>query len=209
MPLEFDGERVNCLTFSPDGKKIAAASRSSIWLWDARTDSYIGELFLDDVRVPKLVAFSPDGNILSAELMNGTFCAWDLTTMQPTEDPTSYIGFPDPYVYLRLREQWLFYKDVRTLWLPSEYVVPDDLPLTLRDGVLFCLGRICSTLDVSQTLLYLPSLPLTNLEHLHPFKVASVSSSEAVGSSWLFDSEFDPDLEVGRGSLIREDGSNS
>ncbi|KAG8913088.1 hypothetical protein FRC00_003082, partial [Tulasnella sp. 408] len=60
--------------------------------------------------------------MLLADLMNSTFCMWDLRTMQSAVAAGSHMGFPEPFADLRVRGQWLFYKDSRTFWLPLEFI---------------------------------------------------------------------------------------
>ncbi|KAG8925908.1 hypothetical protein FRC01_009563 [Tulasnella sp. 417] len=120
---------------------------------------------------------------------------WDLRSKEPSSDPSSDICFPKPFFYLRLREQWLFYGGSRTFWLPSEYMVADGFPVALRDGVLFCLGRICCTFDVSESLRYLPSLAPIHAEQPHRPTVWAVSVTNLQAAAWISDSEFDSDPE--------------
>lgn len=145
-----------------------------VCFWDVQTHSKVGNLSLGDSSLLLSLAFSSDGSMLSTELSDGEFRVWDLQTMESRAVPIYYIGFPDPFVYLRLCEQWLFYKDIRLFWLPSDYLVADRIPVILREDVLFCLGRIPCTFNISQTLPYFPSLSLTPLKGLDTFTIASV-----------------------------------
>ena len=63
--------RINEIAYSPDGTRIAAATRKDIWLYDARSGVVLNLLtgHTDSVLT---VAFSPSGNTLASGGSDGT-----------------------------------------------------------------------------------------------------------------------------------------
>jgi WD40 repeat protein len=68
------------LTFSPDGRWLAAAESGGIRLWDVGTRREIRRLTLDDPPVMTAVVFSPDGRILFSGSSRGEVTAWAVGT---------------------------------------------------------------------------------------------------------------------------------
>ena len=68
------------VTYSPDGRRFAAGSSVSIWLYDTRTGKEIN-LFIGPGLVNS-VAFSPDRATLASGNEDGTIHLWDTTTGQ-------------------------------------------------------------------------------------------------------------------------------
>jgi WD40 repeat protein len=60
-----EGDSIDCLTFSPDGRMLAVGSDRSVWLWAVDSGKKVGsfEQLADGIRC---VAFSPDGRTLAA-----------------------------------------------------------------------------------------------------------------------------------------------
>jgi RNA polymerase sigma factor (sigma-70 family) len=68
------------VTFSPDGKHLAAAAGSSVIVWDAAIGRELCRLKLKEGRI-SAVAYAPDGKSL-AGVVNATICLWDTATGQ-------------------------------------------------------------------------------------------------------------------------------
>ena len=76
------GEWANCLAFSPDGTRLAAASDGRrLHLWDVTTGEELLKVNGNTVDYVRSIAFSPDGARLFST-MNGTVHVWDATTGQ-------------------------------------------------------------------------------------------------------------------------------
>lgn len=149
---------VRCLAVSPDGRRIASAHVHQICLWDLQTHSNIGRLSFARSKFVHSLAFSPDGNMLTAEFIRGKVCTWDLETMQAIPGSDYFLDFPEPFIYLRVHGEWLFYKDIRIFWLPSDY---DARSVTCHSsGVTFC----------SVYVTY--AAPLTSPKHSLTFRVS-------------------------------------
>ena len=83
-------DEVQCLTFSPDGWRLATADAEGIVkLWDVRTGLEVLRLPVHDQAVTGLT-FSGDGKMLYTAGVDGTVKAWDGTpedkTTKPPED---------------------------------------------------------------------------------------------------------------------------
>src|SRR5262245_10899746 len=76
-PLQVQGPASDVvgMTFSPDGKLLAGASRSEVKVWDAET----GQERLTLPNALGCVAFGPDGKELAAGARDNTVRVWDLT----------------------------------------------------------------------------------------------------------------------------------
>ena len=82
--------RPGAITFSPDGKILAAANTDrfggtdgTITLWEVATGRYIATLQGHTERIPA-VAFSPDGATLATALKDGTLKLWAVKTGKHT-----------------------------------------------------------------------------------------------------------------------------
>ena len=83
--LPGDGDEVQSLAFSPDGRVLASGSgekNSNIRIWDFGTGALRATLKVNAGDVTTL-AFSPTGAILAAALGNRTIQLWDVATGQP------------------------------------------------------------------------------------------------------------------------------
>ena len=61
-----------CMAFSPDGKRLAAASKEKIFLWDLETGEFLEQLPAPPENPVEFfsLTFSPDGNHLEATCLN-------------------------------------------------------------------------------------------------------------------------------------------
>ena len=72
-------KEVNSITFSPDSKTLASASKdTTIRLWDIQSGKQL-MAFTGDGKEDSSVAFSPDGQILVSSHRNGTILLWDIS----------------------------------------------------------------------------------------------------------------------------------
>jgi WD40 repeat protein len=103
---------VTALTFSPDGKTLAAASNvaGAVFRWDTATGERIGTRHGHENWVLSL-AFSRDGRSLLSYGMDGRLLSWDLATGQetspflaPVEDARWQVGTMPPAVSPDLRK---------------------------------------------------------------------------------------------------------
>jgi WD40 repeat protein len=93
LTLEGHSDRVNAVQFSPDGGKLASASRDdSVMLWDPSTGAHLHTLEGHSGGVTA-VRFSPDGGKLASAARDKTIMVWDLNRNLPikTIDVKEYV----------------------------------------------------------------------------------------------------------------------
>jgi len=73
--LSLKGNAFIGVTFSPDGKRLAAASWRTVRVWDAGTGQETRTFMAQPLA--KSVAFSPDGKRLASAGHDGTVKVWD------------------------------------------------------------------------------------------------------------------------------------
>lgn len=73
------------LAFSPDGRLLASANHSDVWLWDVASGSDVSSLV--HPAPVGVLAFSPDGSILACGLHNGGIVLHEMDN--PVGSPTS------------------------------------------------------------------------------------------------------------------------
>ncbi|THH05167.1 hypothetical protein EW146_g9973, partial [Bondarzewia mesenterica] len=83
-----NGDSVNSVVFSPDGKRIVSGSRDqSIRVWDAETGEAASEPFKGHTSVVSSVAFSPDGKCIVSGSYDKTIRVWDVETGETASKP--------------------------------------------------------------------------------------------------------------------------
>jgi WD40 repeat protein len=92
-PDDWFATRVQTLTFSPDGKILAAATDTfgDAWLLDVATGKKLRPLTPTKYQSPSLFAFSPDGKVLAGACYDAAIC-WDVATGQQTRKLAGHRG---------------------------------------------------------------------------------------------------------------------
>ena len=73
---------VRGIAFSPDGTRLAVASRIGIWIYDVRAGNEKElDLLTADMWTPTAVAYSPDGTTLASSDDDGIVRLWDTRTI--------------------------------------------------------------------------------------------------------------------------------
>ncbi len=71
--------RVNKISYSPDGKRLAVASSIGVWIYDANSGKEL-DLLTEKTDWVKSIAFNPNGNILASGSDDGSIHLWDART---------------------------------------------------------------------------------------------------------------------------------
>ena len=81
-------DEVQCLTFSPDGRRLATAdAEGTVKLWDVRTGLEVLRLPVHEQAVTGL-AFSGDGKMLYTAGTDGSVKLWDGTPEEKVTKPS-------------------------------------------------------------------------------------------------------------------------
>ncbi|GAB4135681.1 MAG: hypothetical protein Kow0040_21030 [Thermogutta sp.] len=109
---EFNGP-VSAASFSPDGTLLAAASGSSVWLYQRRTgvSRYLREAHFRPIVA---LAFSADGKQLLTCGLDSAAKLWDVRTLAPIRRFTGQSGYP---------VQGLFAPDMSSIWTACRTVL--------------------------------------------------------------------------------------
>ena len=83
--------RITEIAYSPDGTRIAAATRRDIWLYDARSGVVL-KLLTGHTDSVLTVAFSPSGNYLASGGFDGTVRGWNVRSGTLFETITGHGG---------------------------------------------------------------------------------------------------------------------
>ena len=70
---------INEIAYSPDGNRLAVASRIGVWLYDTHTGAE-GALFTGHTDEVISVSFSPDGSMLASGSLDKTVRLWEVST---------------------------------------------------------------------------------------------------------------------------------
>ena len=76
--------RISEIVYSPDGKHLAVASGTEIWLYDAQTGEEL-DLLTGHTDVVISIAFSPDGNTFASNGLDGIVLFWELPAAAPAQ----------------------------------------------------------------------------------------------------------------------------
>ena len=79
-----DKGTISEIAYSPDGKYLAVAISTEIWLYDAQTGKELN-LLTGHTDVVISIAFSPDGNTLASIALDGTMLLWELHPAAPAQ----------------------------------------------------------------------------------------------------------------------------
>lgn len=76
----FGRGQINDLTWSPDGKMLAAASPLGVWLYDPSMLNSVPRFLDEHTRAVLRVAFSQDGSMIFSASQDGTIKQWETAT---------------------------------------------------------------------------------------------------------------------------------
>ena len=79
------------IAYSPDGKHLAVAIGTEIWLYDAQTGEEL-DLLAGHTDVVISIAFSPDSQTLTSGGSDGTVHLWDTATVSKIRTLTTHTG---------------------------------------------------------------------------------------------------------------------
>ncbi len=82
---------VNSMQFSPNGKLLAVASSTSIWVYDVKNSEVLFRL-VGHVQTVSSVAFSPNSKTLASASWDGTVRLWDTKTGAHLQTLTGHTG---------------------------------------------------------------------------------------------------------------------
>jgi WD40 repeat protein len=87
-PFTGHTESVFSVSFSPDGQRIASASKDhTIRVWDAATGEVVAGPFTGHISWVNSVAFSPDGQRIASASADHTIRVWDAATGEVVAGP--------------------------------------------------------------------------------------------------------------------------
>ena len=87
-------DSVECVAFSPDGRRIATTSDDrTVKIWDAETGQEVLTLG-DHTAAVTCVAFSPDGHRVVSGSLDHTARIWDATPLQSETPLAGSPAFP-------------------------------------------------------------------------------------------------------------------
>jgi WD40 repeat protein len=90
-PAILENEQLNfevmSVTFSHDGRLLAAAYRGALVLWDVATRAIVGQPLVGHDAWVLSVAFSPDDTLLASGGDDDVIILWDVATQQPIGTP--------------------------------------------------------------------------------------------------------------------------
>ncbi len=96
-----DKDAISEIVYSPDGKHLAVASGTEIWLYDAQTGKEL-ELLAEHTDVVISIAFSPDGNTLMSGGSDGTVGTVHLWNVETGSEIRKFTGHTDPVIGVAL-----------------------------------------------------------------------------------------------------------
>ena len=73
------GTHTDAIAYSPDGTRLAVASRIGIWLYDVHTGAEVA-LLTGHIAQVSSVTFSPDGKMIASGSFGGIILLWSLAS---------------------------------------------------------------------------------------------------------------------------------
>lgn len=115
-PQADDLRALACLTFSPDGRTLAASGGGPVQLWEVATRSEVARFPAQDTG-PSCLVFSPDGRLLVSGSTDITVLLWDVTgrlrqgqlpptTLTPSDSQTCWEELGGPEAAPARRALW-------------------------------------------------------------------------------------------------------
>ncbi len=90
-----EADSINSVAFSPDGKTLATAGDSSdynIRFWDVATGELLQTIADKHARHAYVVVYSPDGQVVATDGLEGEACLWNATTGELLKTLTGHKG---------------------------------------------------------------------------------------------------------------------